>query len=666
MSKHIYPKLAWQNLRKNGKFYIPYIFTVIGTSAAFYILLALSATTSLPDKIRYQYLEVYMYLGLVVIGIFSFIFLFYTNSFLIKRRNKELGLYNILGMDKSHIGRMLAYETLYTGLFGITGGIVFGILLQKLATLLLGHLAGFDIQFGFYIYYGGIAITFCFFFAILIINLICNLFRIHTQDPIQIIRAGSTGEKEPKVKIFVTLLGIVTLGAGYYIAMTAKTAIDAFAFYFLAVILVIIGTYCLFTAISIAVLKLMRKNKKYYYKTSHFINISGMLYRMKRNAVGLANICILSTMVLVMVSATLSLYLGTDDMVKTSIPTDYTVYVDYNIDPENPYNSENMEKHLVDMIESQGLEITSLNIGDTMAIPANYTDSVIDVSSQDRIANINFMTLENYRILSDPDCGDLKENEIIVIGPYDYLTADRISFVGSKGEREFDVKSRIDGGKNMENTYVVVVSDKSVIDSLYGTTESYMEDGMPVYQGSLNQIFYINSTGTDEEKINCTENFTFLDETGELGIGMYNYVSTNNQQEMLSEVKSMNGGFFFLGIFLGIVFILGTVLIIYYKQISEGYEDATRFDIMQKVGLDKKDIRRSISSQILVVFFMPLIVAAIHVIFDFRLIDMMLTLFTITNTSLTLWCTVGAFGGFVVIYVLAFILTARSYYKIVS
>lgn len=679
MSSFMYPRLAWQNIKKNGKFYFPYILTIVGASAAFYILLAMNGARDLPENIRYSYLANFIFFGTIVIGIFSVIFLFYTNSFLMKRRNKELGMYNILGMDKRHIGKVLVFESIYTALIGIGGGIIIGIVFQKLVTLLLYKLMKFDVPFGFYIFYEGIGITFIFFTVILTVALLFNLRRIHVQNPIELLRGGQVGEREPKTKWIIAIIGVICLGGGYYLAVSTSNAMDALAMYFVAVILVIIGTYCLFTAVSIVILKVLRKNKKFYYKTTNFIGISGMIYRMKRNAVGLANICILSTMVLVMVSGTLALYLGTEDSINFRYPGDINIETRYRKE-ENLLNVEQLQSRITSGIEKQGYKMTKVNTLNSLSFTVGDTNNGF-ITDRNKFSNMGsrmlvFITASEYGRLLDIDPPKLEEDEILLYSQgrpakgdisIDFSNADN-----PEGKvRTFKVKEELDSFPAVSDYAAFlldisycVVADASVMFNLSNEqTQAYGDYASPMIWEA-----HIDLDGTTEEKIACADFISNPENINVDGgaVGSWEWYSVESKDSNSIDFYSLNGGFFFLGIFLGLLFIMATVLIIYYKQISEGYEDRERFQIMQKVGLDKKDIKRSINSQVLIVFFMPLIVASVHIVFNFRLMKMLLTLFGLTNTTLTFYCTIGTVLAFMAAYSIVYMLTAKVYYKIVS
>ena len=712
MNKLFYPRLAAQNLRKNSRFYIPYILTVMGSAASFYILGALAGNQDLPNRLRYQYLSMFTFIGLWVVGLFSVIFLFYTNSFLMKRRGRELGLYNILGMDKRNIAAMLFFETLYVAVIGILGGIAVGIVLQKLMTLLIWQLMGITDGASFYrfsISTTALMLTLALFGAILLLTLLFNLRRVHVQKPVELLHSDNAGEREPKSHWLLTVLGILTLGGGYVIAVTTKDAMSALSLYFVAVFLVIIGTYCLFTSVSIAVLKLLRKNKRYYYKTGHFISISGMLYRMKRNAVGLANICVLSTMVLVMVSGTLTLYLGAADAVNIRNPGDITAHIRYTPLSDPCYDSDAIEStarfdgektlaHLCDTAERLGVPVTGAKAASSLCFSAKWTGAcfqTIGVNDMDSFASpsmLAFIPAKDFTAMTGIDVS-LAQNEVMAAGkmPSGLTDTLMIDFRERQtqepvGVQYYKVAAQIDDFDGLPQyltyaatVYYFVVPDDAALDELWLLqSKAYLNDA----QSDIHWYAYLDTSADDA----AVARICGYDESGSqhwqsgqstlndpefAGIGVdsdagrWDMYSVEARGVQLDETYSMNGGFFFLGIFLGVLFIMATVLIIYYKQLSEGYEDRARFQIMQNVGLQKSEIRRSVNHQLLIVFFAPLLLAAVHVAFDFRLIQMLLTLFQVRNAMLTLWCTLGTFGVFALLYLVVYRLTARAYFRIV-
>ena len=698
MRKHLYPHLAWLNLKHNYQFYIPYLLTIVGTAAVFYIMTALSYAGDLPQQIRYAYLTMFMTIGCFVVALFTVIFLFYTNSFLMKRRQKELGLYNVLGMGKGHIARVLAWETVYIGLAGIVGGILCGMLFQRLVTLIVYRVVRYSVGFTFYICWKGIAMTAILFGAVLLVNLVYNLIRIHLQNPVAMMREGSAGEKEPKSKWILAILGVLCLGGGYGIALRAQDALEALALYFVAVFLVIIGTYCLFTAGSIAILKLLRKNKKYYYKTNHFISVSGMLYRMKRNGVGLANICILCTMVLVMISGTVSLFLGTEDIVNKVAPADWTSILRYNPADGDTPDFAALEQRIAETARSQGLEVEKNRSFTSMERSFYLQDGQLKLNPQedpngslfwDAEVDCLFLPAADYTVLTgiplflspgeiavhDPD-GLIPNQSVLVFnvlhsletggtdgGTWDYTVVQKLAELPVTGGW-----SPMIGAANVDENHGCCV----VVDSL----DTLLELHSRIYGafGNVNGYGYLQwsllteLSGSEQEKLDAYCNtFDSFETTPDFSnTGSWEWFSTESQQVTLEEYYSMNGGFLFLGVFLGILFLAAAVLIIYYKQISEGYEDRQRFQIMQKVGLERQQIKKSINGQILVVFFLPLLAAAVHVAFDFRLMVLLLQLFAMDSVKLTALCTLVTFGPFAALYILVYRITARAYYKIVT
>lgn len=670
MNKRLYARLAAQNMRKNAQFYVPYLLTILCTVAAFYITCTLARAEDLPGNMRYAYLSAFMSIGYWVIGFFAVIFLFYTNSFLMKRRKKELGLYNVLGLGKRHIACMLGVETLYVAVIGIVGGIALGMLLQKLLTLLLFRLMHFSNGFSFYVSGKAIGTTVLLFCAILFVGLLANLRRIHVQNPLETMREGNAGEREPKTRWLLTLIGVASLVGGYAIALRVQDAMEAFAWYFVAVFLVIIGTYCLFTAVSITVLKALRANKKFYYRPHAFITISGMLYRMKRNAVGLANICILSTMVLVMVSGTVSLFLGTHDLVDRRYPGDINIEVRYTPDAQNPFRPDDMLDAVEQGIRAEGLEPENVRTLSYTKLKLFWQkDGSMEVTANEGNDTLIVLTAEEYSRFTGESVPQLAANEVLVSAESPVGEDLTLHFAGPARDDTVTYRVRLAEvsvvgmpASAVEETVQLVVADESVRQSMI---EGLIDPGE--FVSFMRWEAYVNTNGTEEQQTACVQAISDWNAfAGDAQTGHWEFYRVESKAARATDAYALNGGFFFLGLFLGLVFLLAAALILYYKQVSEGYEDCERYRIMQNVGLEKKMVRRSVNAQILVVFFLPLLVAAVHVAFDFRLMSYLLTLFGLKNTGLTLACTGASFLGFAVVYGIVYWLTARVYYRIVQ
>lgn len=670
-------------MKSNRRFYLPYILTVIGTAAAFYIMAAIvsdpgSKELAAGTSNGPMYVSMFMTLGMFVLGLFSCIFLLYTNSFLMKRRQKELGLYSVLGMSKTNIAGIMVFEALYIALIGIGGGIAVGILLTKLVSLALFRLMRLPVPFGFSVQPIAIIIVVLFFAGLILLTLLANLAKVGRSCPVELLRGGNVGEKEPKANWFLTIVGVLFLGAGYAVAMLVDNPGMAVAVYFLAVFAVIIGTYCLFTSVSIAVLKALRRNKRYYYKAKHFISVSGMLYRMKRNAVGLANICILCTMVMVMVSGTLSLYLGSEEQVNTFCPADVVVETTYyasstedhvyneetgeeTIEYHTPYDAAAMDAWFEDYFAAHKLTPSSAKAVEY------YTFTAVD--SEDHVSLVTAVTAETYAQLTGEAAPELAPGEALAHVPSGYKFGDGLNYLDKDGNTlsiQFVGEAQLSSAQVELNTailsqsedddIVLVVPDRAALLELVAG----QENGSYVWRGQY------DFDASDEALAAMVDDYFAASSEGDgVDAGYYDMLRIDLRSEAEQEVYGLSGGFLFLGVFLGIVFLMATVLIIYYKQVSEGYEDNARFEIMRKVGLSEREARRAIRSQILTVFFMPILVAAIHIAFDFNLVVLLLCLFSLTNVKLTALCTLGTLLVFCAVYAVVYALTARSYYKIV-
>ena len=670
-------------MKSNRRFYLPYILTVIGTAAAFYIMAAIvsdpgSKELAAGTSNGPMYVSMFMTLGMFVLGLFSCIFLLYTNSFLMKRRQKELGLYSVLGMSKTNIAGIMVFEALYIALIGIGGGIAVGILLTKLVSLALFRLMRLPVPFGFSVQPIAIIIVVLFFAGLILLTLLANLAKVGRSRPVELLRGGNVGEKEPKANWFLTIVGVLFLGAGYAAAMLVDNPGMAVAVYFLAVFAVIIGTYCLFTSVSIAVLKALRRNKRYYYKAKHFISVSGMLYRMKRNAVGLANICILCTMVMVMVSGTLSLYLGSEEQVNVYCPADVVVEATYyassnedhvyneetgeeTIEYHTPYDAAAMDAWFEDYFAGHKLTHSAAKAVEY------YTFTAVD--SEDHVSLVTAVTAETYAQLTGEAAPELAPGEALAHVPSGYKFGDGLNFLDKDGNTlsiQFVGEAQLSSAQVELNTAILSQSEDDDIVLVVPDTAALLELVAGQENGSYVWRGQYDFDASDEALAAMVDDYFAASSEGDgVDAGYYDVLRIDLRSEAEQEVYGLSGGFLFLGVFLGIVFLMATVLIIYYKQVSEGYEDNARFEIMRKVGLSEREARRAIRSQILTVFFMPILVAAIHIAFDFNLVVLLLRLFSLTNVKLTALCTLGTLLVFCAVYAVVYALTARSYYKIV-
>lgn len=657
MSKGFYLKLAAGNVKKNGQTYFPYIITCILMIAMYYIMYSLSINEGIIEMRGGYWLVEMMGFGCWIVGIFATVFLFYTNSFLMKRRKKEIGLWNILGMEKRHILKVVAMETIYIALLGLVLGILTGIIFEKLMYLIILQVMNREITLGFHIYGKAIVSTLLVFTGVFVVIFIKSMFQVSLSKPIELLQGSAKGEREPKTKWVLAVLGVLTLGSGYALSIVTDNPVQAISIMFLAVLLVIAGTYCLFTAGSIVWLKLLRKKKNYYYQSRHFTTVSGMLYRMKRNAVGLANICVLSTMVLVMISTTTSLMLGMEDSIARRYPYDFTVNIQGQelADPK-------LDTLLQEQIVSYGQEIEDsirysylslAGIQDENAFC--FEEEGIDNSITQGINILNFITLEDYNRITGLQ-KQLNENEILVyrdMQEYPYSTVQLF-------DKEYQVMECLNSypipqESSIFDVYYFVARDSDVLRELDMAQSQLVEKKT----ASITTCYGYQLRGNEEQQVQMTKEIR--NQLINQGYNAYVESSADAREDFLGTY----GGLFFLGIFLGFVFLIATILIIYYKQISEGFEDKERFEIMQKVGMSQTEVKQSIRSQILTVFFLPLLTAGIHMAFAFPLMSRLLRMLGLVNINLFVLCVLMCFLVFGAFYGIVYSLTAKVYYRIV-
>ena len=661
----IYPKLALTNIRKNARTYIPYIITCILTISMYYIMKSLSMNNGLSGVQGGDAIQELLNLGNYIIAFFSCIFLFYTNSFLMKNRKKEFGLFNILGMEKKHIAKVIGYESFFVALISFAGGLGVGILLDKLMYLILLKLINAEITLGFYISKDVILNTILIFGILFFLIFLNSLRMIHLSKPIELLKGGNTGEKEPKAKWILALMGVIALGAGYYIAITVKNPIKALTLFFVAVILVIIGTYLLFTAGSIALLKILKSNKRYYYKTNHFISVSGMMYRMKQNAVGLANICILATMVLTTVSPTVSMIVGVEDIILQRYP----YQLEFNIYKESGEKFQGMVDIVNETAEEENIKIKKQVVYSSLQFSALYKggnefffEDTDDMSMLDYVYNLNFITAKDYSDYIHKEV-TLNDNEVIFWSNRTEYKNDSFRLFDKTYNIVEHTNDYIEDGlmsADICSTFGIVVKDMSVMENL-------QKEQQKIYDGHSSVIIshcMFDTNGNAEEQVRLYNKIwdKITRYTHDNDISYY----AECREFQRDSAYGLYGGLFFLGMFLSILFTIAAVLIIYYKQISEGYDDKKRFEIMQKVGMTEQEVKKSIHSQVLTVFFMPLITAGIHTAFAFPLVRKILLMLQLDDTNLYILCTVASFAFFALAYGVIYLLTARVYYKIVQ
>lgn len=667
MRKGLFLKLAVSNIKRNKGTYIPYMITCICCIAMTYMMFFVTQSKDLSVQVPNSAMVTsIMFLGIAVIYIFSFIFLLYSNSFVMKRRQKEIGLYNILGLEKGHIMKMMAVETLLTSVISIIGGIAVGILGSKLALLLLLKILHVPAQLGFYVCVPGIIVCAVMFLPVVIVTLFRNVHRVRLSQPIELLRSGNTGEREPKAKWLMALVGFLCLGSGYYIAVTTKSPVTALGLFFAAVLLVMAGTYLLFTAGSIAVLKVMRWKKGFYYKIKNFTSISGMIYRMKQNAMGLASICILSTGVLLMLSTTVSLNMGIEDSLSDMFPYDAGFTFNNVTFEEVP----RLRKAFDEAVEKEKVpyeeKVTQVILD--ISIARNGNEMEILTRDTAASANVEYLTVvpeEEYEKISGKTV-ELKPGEILAFQENGGKGNISLNGVTYKVKEWLKEKPTYERGNNIfyKTTIVVTKEDLQKMDALQkelaGKDRGYLklEFGLYIEGGKEADIKYGNL---------LQEDLAPLAETLQAEDGdMTPWFRYNIREEHYSSFYTLNGGLLFLGIFLGFIFLVGAGMIIYYKQMSEGYEDKERFEIMQKVGMSRKEVKSAIRRQILMVFFLPLLMAVLHIIMAFPMISRLLGLLGMMNTELYILCTAGTIAVFAVIYAAIYMCTAKSYYKIVE
>ena len=674
MKRGFYPRLAWSGMRKNSKLYLPYTLACIGMTAMFYILMHLADSPALKLIPSSASVTMTLSLGSFVMGVFSLLFLFYTNSFLVRRRYKEFGLYNVLGMNKGNISRVLAWEALINALISLAGGLFLGIALSKLAELGLVNIMGGDTDLDLRISVKALEFTVMFFCGIFLLIYLNSLIKIRRSSASELVKSENFGEKPPRANWLFGLAGIVILAAAYYIAVSIKTPLTALSLFFIAVIMVIVATYLIFIAGSVWICRLLQKNKRYYYKKNHFVSVSSMVYRMKRNGAGLASICILATMVLVMISSTTCLYFGAEDALRDRYPRDISISASYSgLDSMTDENISALRGEISAAVG--GAETENILDYRCASLVGSLENGILDLSeasiystamtTYDYVAEVYIVPLADYNAIAGTNESLGSDEAMIYAYRMDYTDKtfavdELVSFRVKKVLDSFPIADGSAMASIAPTVFVIVPDFADTVAKLGGAVSSSGDE-----PASLSWNYAFDTPVSDEEETAMCERIgERLSECSESG--GYLYYSRESLAANRADFYGMFGGLFFLGIMLSIAFICAAVLIIYYKQISEGYEDRRRFEIMQNVGMTKKEIRSSINSQLLTVFFLPLIFAGLHLGFAFPFIHKLLMLFNLSNLPLLIGTTAISFGVFALLYAVVFRVTSNAYYNIVS
>jgi putative ABC transport system permease protein len=653
----LYIKLAVQNIRNNRNTFYPFAFSCIAMVAMFYMLAGICPQIQRNTFTGASSMWMVLDMGLWVCGIFSAVVILYTNSFLMKRRSREFGLYSILGMDKRHIGKVVFWEMFLTGAASILLGLLAGILFSKLMFLILLSLVKIETELTFLIAPGMIGLTALLFAGIFAVVLLVNRIRIARLRPLELLSSAKAGEREPKANWFFAILGFGCLGYGYYLALTTENPITALSHFFVAVLFVIAGTYLLFVSGSIALLKVLKKNKRYYYHKNHFVTVSGLMYRMKQNAVGLASICILSTMALVTISTTVSLYAGMQNLLRTRFPHD--IHTTYNYEEDGAGSDYSI---LAPAMEARAAEY-HVSLLEEESYYTYYAYGGFDGKTYHSVVNANQMAELQVVCLADynertGESVELDDDQVLVCAQGGCKTPQDSLWIE---DREYRVTGTADPdglNENWEPTLNLVVKDMDAMKDIRDSINATMESGYTV----IHYTYDFNLSGTMEDKQAFCEGLRdALNATGIAHLGTVENIFTS-----VSDFYQMYGSLFFIGIFIGTMFLLATAMIIYYKQISEGYDDRERFVILQKVGMSSREVKKTITSQILLVFFLPILFAIVHICFAFDTIRKILYMLNLSNAWIFAGGTAAVVAVFILGYAIVYRLTARAYYRIVQ
>ena len=669
----LYLRLALSGIRKNKKLYFPYLLTCIGMVMMSHILQSLSYSPALMMMRGGAQMGFILSLGKVVVAVFAGLFLLYTNSFLIRRRNKEFGLYNVLGMDKTALSWVIFWENIIVAVLGLGVGMLLGMGLYKLAELALLNIIHGTVDYSFVISAQSVKFTLVVFLPIFALLMLKSVWQVRRAKPLELLKSEHAGEKPPKANYLLGLAGVVILAGAYYLSVSSTNAMAAFTWFFVAVIMVIVATYLLMISGSVALCRLLQKNKKYYYQKQHFVSVSSMAYRMKRNGAGLASICILATMVLVMISSTSSLYIGMEDSIKTRYPRDSGLAVSMEkLEFMDEAHVSQVRQQFEELFREKNVEPENVEQYRYATIAGVLNGNEINPdASGASLSTLDYSILRQIIFIPVADYNAIKGTDLTLEPGQAMVGCLRCSYEDSSfrlGEVELEIVGQLPEHMDTGESIVSVVPSMTLVVSDLSELEPL--DSLADYKGRkmLQTRYYYGCDFDlpDEEIIELhNQQKQVIMQVEFLGENGYGWIDECPAQER-SDFYITFGGLFFIGIMLSGVFIAAAALIIYYKQISEGYEDQSRFAIMRKVGMTRFDIKKSINSQVLTVFFAPLLMAGVHLAFAFPMVWQILQMFNLQNLKLVIAANIGAFLVFCLFYVVIYKFTAGAYYAIVS
>ncbi len=653
MHRHWNARMAWANMKNNKSIYLPYLMAASLIVMLFYSLRSVALMVADSGAAGGATMNAMLQMSSWICGMLSLVILFYINSFIMKRRKKEFGLYSVLGMEKRHIAMVIAWEVLLTGTVGILCGIVLGALFSQLLFLLLLKIVGLPAALRFQIPFGEAAATVVLFGIGFLVLLGYDIISVCRTDPIALLRSEKEGEREPKTKWVTAIVGFVTLGAGYLLALTVKTPSDALTVFFPAVLLVMIGTYCLFVAGSILILKLLRRNKGFYYQPQNFISISGMMYRMKQNAVGLSNICILATCVLVTLSSTVSLFIGEEDILRARYPRQIRT----SCVMEDAQSGEQLMQASRRHAEDYGVSIQNEIGYAAFRYPASYTDGVFTASDgSDALYELDAVSLSDYNRIMGTQL-QLSGQEVLVALSEMQMDKDEISLQGVS----YHIRQRIEMPAFLSRSSgypgaLMILPDSSHLEELSRRVNEAFAG-----KATYNVMYYYDYdlSGEPPQTYYTAMREKILQTVDRLA-------ETSSIDTAREDFYQLYGSLLFVGIFFVSLFLIATVLIIYYKQITEGFDDRDRFCILRKVGMSDREVRNTINQQVLMVFFFPLGMAVIHISVAFPVLCKLLLAFQMTNRMLFFGCTACAVVLFALLYYAVYHVTSKTYYRIVQ